>query len=184
MRNKYTKELLEDLVRNSKSWSEVCRSLGVKPATGAQTHVKNRAKAFGLDSSHFLGPAWNKGQVFPKLQTDVHSYLKKGTTVKSHTLRLKLIKAGLKQAICELCGLDSWRGRPINLELDHKNSDHWDNRLDNLQIVCPNCHAQETAQRREKCTGTPTGERASLGLAEAKAIVGSTPTPCTLGNLE
>ena len=57
-------------------------------------------------------------------------------------LRQRLISAGLKALVCEGCGLDTWRGAPIGLQLHHVNGDGLDNRLENLQILCPNCHAQ------------------------------------------
>jgi len=57
-------------------------------------------------------------------------------------LKQRLLRLGLKVARCEDCGLDSWRGRPLSLELHHVNGDGEDNRLENLRILCPNCHSQ------------------------------------------
>lgn len=56
-------------------------------------------------------------------------------------LRRRLIKAGLKDGRCERRALDSWMGESLPLALDHINGDHTDNRLQNLRILCPNCHA-------------------------------------------
>jgi hypothetical protein len=57
-------------------------------------------------------------------------------------IKARLIKAGLKEERCEVCGLTEWLGKPISLELHHDNGDGNDNRLENLQVVCGNCHAQ------------------------------------------
>jgi transposase-like protein len=57
-------------------------------------------------------------------------------------LKRRLIVDGLKAARCERCGIDSWRGEPLTLALHHINGDNRDDRLDNLALLCPNCHSQ------------------------------------------
>jgi ribosomal protein L13E len=57
-------------------------------------------------------------------------------------LRARLLKAGLKEERCENCGLNGWRGQPLRMTLHHVNGDSYDNRLENLQFLCPNCHSQ------------------------------------------
>ena len=69
-------------------------------------------------------------------------YASKPQGVKSHVLKEKLIRDGIKQPCCEICGLYEWMGRPIPLELHHKDFNHYNNTLDNLQILCANCHMQ------------------------------------------
>jgi hypothetical protein len=59
-----------------------------------------------------------------------------------HNLKSRLLRAGLKQNRCEECGLMAWRGRPLSMALHHVNGDGRDNRLQNLQFLCPNCHSQ------------------------------------------
>ena len=57
------------------------------------------------------------------------------------SLKGKLIKAGIKEERCEKCGNTMWLGQKIPLHLHHKNGKHKDNHIENLQILCPNCHA-------------------------------------------
>jgi HNH endonuclease len=59
-----------------------------------------------------------------------------------HNVKLRLIGEGIKQDRCEMCGLTEWRGRPLSMALHHINGDGRDNRLENLQLLCPNCHSQ------------------------------------------
>ena len=64
-----------------------------------------------------------------------------GPSITSHNLKLKLIKEGIKPDACESCGNTYWLGKKLPLELHHKDGDHYNNELDNLEILCPNCHA-------------------------------------------
>ena len=64
-------------------------------------------------------------------------------TNRSH-LKTRLIAAGLKENRCEGpgCGINAWHGRPLSLQLHHRNGDGLDNRLENLELLCANCHSQ------------------------------------------
>jgi len=58
-------------------------------------------------------------------------------------LKKRLVKEGILEYNCSSCGIgDEWNGKPITLQLDHINGVNNDHRLDNLRMLCPNCHSQ------------------------------------------
>lgn len=57
-------------------------------------------------------------------------------------LKRRLFSAGIKENKCEICKITEWNNKKINCELDHINGINNDNRLENLRIICPNCHSQ------------------------------------------
>ncbi len=59
-----------------------------------------------------------------------------------HHLKRRLLRAGLKENRCERCGIDEWLGASLSMALHHVNGNGRDNRLENLQMLCPNCHSQ------------------------------------------
>lgn len=68
-----------------------------------------------------------------------------------NTVKRHLLEAGILKNVCEECGLREWNGRTLVMQLDHRNGVRDDNRLDNLRMLCPNCHSQtETYGARNK----------------------------------
>lgn len=51
---------------------------------------------------------------------------------------------------CEECGISEWNGEHLTLELEHVNGNRRDNRLENLKLLCPNCHSQTSTWRKKK----------------------------------
>ena len=69
----------------------------------------------------------------------------------TYKLKQKLLKAGIIVNECSICRISSWQGKQLSCELDHINGDRTDHRLDNLRILCPNCHSQtETFRSKNK----------------------------------
>lgn len=139
MRVNYTKELLEENVKNCYSISELCRKIGLKPVGGNISTVRKKLDQFNVDYSHFTGQRWNTGfnNTNKTARYKLEDILQKNIKYSSDSLRKRLINEGIKESKCEQCGCTD-----VILELHHINGDHYDNRLENLQILCPNCHSK------------------------------------------
>ena len=130
-------------VRRVWSVASLIKACGWKVGGGSYKECHRRLA--GMDISHFTGQAHLAGKPHisgGNIALPLSEVLVAGRETKSHHLKLRLIKEGLKQWRCEECNETEWRGAPIPICLDHINGDRFDNRIENLRILCPNCHAQ------------------------------------------
>jgi DNA-binding transcriptional ArsR family regulator len=99
-------------------------------------------RRFGFARATFVD-AVKRGAIVTRPQAaPIEIYLVGDRRVNRNHLKRRLIAAGLKEHRCERCGIDSWLGEPLSLALHHINGEGRDNRLENLALLCPNCHAQ------------------------------------------
>lgn len=178
---RYSLEELIEAVETSRSIRDSLSKLGLSPAGGNYTTLNNHIKNLNLDTSHFTSQAWNKGKTFTKKPL---AYYFTGGKIASHTLRLRLIAEGVKEAKCESCLLTEWQGQLMPLELDHINGYHDDNRLENLRILCPNCHYQTPTHRgKNKARYKQSKKTTTTGSTILKSPIAKPDKLCLCGTI-
>lgn len=118
-------------IEENQSKAFICKQLQCKPET-----LNNYLNKWNII---YKGNQGGRGQIDKNYKPAVE-YIK-STNVKSHLLKTKLIRDGLRENKCELCGISDWNGCILPLELHHIDGNHYNNNLENLQILCPNCHS-------------------------------------------
>lgn len=127
-------EIINEMISKNTPKFEISRILGVKYQT-----LNKYLKEFGID---YKGNPSRKGFHRLNERIPIHEYLSDdGKIISASKLRIKLIEEGIKEEKCENCQRTEWMGCKIPLELHHINGNHYDNRLENLQILCSNCHS-------------------------------------------
>jgi len=146
----YTDEQFIEAVKSSFSIAQVLNKLNKIPSGGNYKVVKYNIKRLNLSDSHFTGQGHLKGKTYDKapLYSDEQVFCKdskyRGTTC---NIKNRILKRGLLQRKCYCCENTSWLSGEIPLELEHKNGDNIDHRLENLTLLCPNCHAKTSTYR-------------------------------------
>ncbi|MCQ2155632.1 MAG: HNH endonuclease [Bacteroidales bacterium] len=141
-RVKYNIEDIRKAAEENLSIAGVLRQLGLRPVGGNYKTIKKLISENNIDISHFTGQGWNVGLAF-KPQKAIENkdiFIENSNYTCSWRLRERYKR--LKHiSFCESCGLSEWMEKPIPLEIHHINGVNTDNRLENLQLICPNCHA-------------------------------------------
>lgn len=143
----YTDKEFVDAVKNSLSYRQILKKLGIKLAGGNYKTIQKKIKELNLDISHFKGQGYLKGKTHNYRKKSIDYYLTENSHHQSYKLKLKLFSEGIKENKCENCGLTEWLGNSIPLELDHIDGVNTNNTLENLRILCPNCHSQTITYR-------------------------------------
>lgn len=130
-------------IAESSSFAEVLRKLGMQPAGGNTKTLKKVVRDLQIDTTHFTGKSYWKGKALPfSNKRPLCNVLVFGKEESSRDLKHRLISEGVKEHRCEGCNQIEWMGQPIPIELHHIDGIRKNNKLENLKILCPNCHAQ------------------------------------------
>ena len=128
------------LVQESFSQSECLRKLGLQPKGGTSPKLfKKRVKELNLSTSHFklIQP-----QINPSKQCLSTICIENSTYTNTTSLKRRLINEQILIYECFICKISEWNFKPLSLQLDHINGINTDNRIENLRLLCPNCHSQ------------------------------------------
>lgn len=134
----FSDEQLTSAVKESGGILECIRILGLNPNGSCYDRIRRKTEELNLDTSH-----WQEGKVGARASKPLDEILIKNSPyLYTNALKIRLVRAGILEYKCWKCGISDWQGQPLTLQLDHANGDRTDNRIENLRILCPNCHAQ------------------------------------------
>ena len=120
-------------INENKSKAFIAKELGCKQET-----LNKYLEKMGIE---YAGNQSGKGQSKRKPKMTLEDYLENSEDIQTNKVRKKILEEGLKPHKCECCGLEEWMGKPIPLELHHKDGNRHHNELENYELLCPNCHA-------------------------------------------
>ena len=137
---KVTDERIIEVCNDSKSMAHAAAVLGIHFNT-----LKRRAEKLNCYNTNQGGKGTSK-PIAPKIDLiEIISGLH--PSFQTNKLRIRLIKDGIKTEKCEVCGITEWNNKPVSFELDHIDGDRTNHKLENLRIICPNCHSQTHTYR-------------------------------------
>lgn len=120
----------------------------VKAATNLEMHFntfKKRALELGCYKPNQSGKGIKK--IMPRIAIDEIIIKGNQPQYQTYKLKLRLIEEGYKENKCEVCGIVEWNNKTLTMELDHIDGNRANHLIDNLRLICPNCHAQTETYR-------------------------------------
>jgi HNH endonuclease len=144
----WTNKQLTEAIKKSTNMSEVINELNLKTKSGYYKSLKIYIEKLKLDTSHFTEEHYTKKAHYKKKTPSPRKTLKEilvenSDYMNTSVLKKKLIREGLIQNKCQMCGLGQfWNEKKLILQLDHIDGNNTNNKIENLRFLCPNCHSQ------------------------------------------
>lgn len=144
MKYNWSKENLESCVKEANCWFNWLDKLNIPKAGGNYRTLKNKAKEYSIDVSHFNYDYahTHNGKKSAKNLKDEELFSKTIGHHKDVIKREYILRCLNGQAKCEICGIHDWNKQPIVFQIHHIDGNNRNNEKDNLQLLCPNCHSQ------------------------------------------
>jgi Zn finger protein HypA/HybF involved in hydrogenase expression len=136
-----TKEEIEAIAPKVRSWSAMARALGLVEHGYSVQALRDRTMELGIDVVHFFRLRQNAKGNAPELTNEALFSNRPGKTTPGMVIK-RMVRDGIRKLECEECGQgEEWRGGKLGFRLQHLNENSQDYRLDNIRIICPNCHS-------------------------------------------
>lgn len=153
----WSRERLEKAIAESNCWFDCLKRLGIPKEGYNYRTLKGKVALYNLDTSHFdassaklLNGAHYKHHLVNRDDRDIFC---KDAKIKISSLKKEYIRRILlDDEHCEICGIRDWNGRELTFQIHHKDGNHHNHIVDNLQLLCPNCHSQtDNYSNRKRC---------------------------------
>ena len=172
-REPWSFEALAVAVAQNYSIAGVLKQLGNTVSGTNYRWVHRLVAKYGLETSHWLGGAYLRGKhhSWSPRRSLSEILVERSAYTNCGQLKRRLVNEGIVAYVCAGCGISEWRGRLLALHLDHRNGVGDDHRLENIRLLCPNCHSQtdtycgkNTARAKAGRNGAGGGTRTRTGF--------------------
>lgn len=134
-------EIIKKMISENRPKCEISKFLNLKQET-----LSNYLKKYEIN---YKGNQNRTGLTHPEARIPLEKILNNEVVYHTNALKKRLIESGIKKNKCECCGINEWMGKKLTLELHHVDGNHYNNNINNLKILCPNCHSQTDSFRKK-----------------------------------
>lgn len=163
---------MQELLDESNSYADLLRKVDLSVHGGNRDTLRKIINEYDLDLTRINENRKNDPLNIMSRKRELSEILVENSQYKGSGLLPRLIKEGYKTEKCDCCGIENWNGNTLKMQLHHKNGNHQDNRLENLEALCPNCHSQtdnfagKNSTKIPKLTKKHEKKKAYYGISE------------------